>query len=378
MRILIVGAGIGGSTLAALLEGRGHMVDLIERSPDFSKAGYAVSLWPLGSRILIGLGLIEGFRAMANPLVTYRLRNGAGHDITTYELSQKIAVHGDTGTLSRKDLLGLLQSKLRQTRLRMGTKVQTLTQTADEVTVTFDDQSEAIYDLVVGADGIGSSIRHLIAGDVKAHETGWGGWVWWAPKDVVPATDVTEYWGAGRFLGLYPCAEQVCAFAGGPLTAELKNTHLGANEIRAHFEAIVPTLPAVFDALPEDASEIFFWKLDDVRSPVWSKGRVVLLGDAATAFLPTAGVGASNAMESAAVLADELLRVEAHTVERALRLFEKRHRQRVQTAQQESRNLAKVMFVSSSPLAWARDELMKHYPVEQFVSGIMKSLDEPM
>jgi 2-polyprenyl-6-methoxyphenol hydroxylase-like FAD-dependent oxidoreductase len=309
---------------------------------------------------------------------TYRLRNGAGHAVTTFELSDKIAVHGDTGTLTRKDLLGLLHTKLRQTRLRMSTDVQKLEQTEAEVTVTFNDQSQATYDLVVGADGIHSSIRHMIAGEVKPHETGWGGWVWWAPTGVMPASDVTEYWGAGRFLGLYPCREQLCVFAGGPLDKEFKHTHASAQDIREHFKAIVPTLPAVFDALPTDTSEIFFWKLDDVRSPVWSQGRVVLLGDAATAFLPTAGVGASNAMESAAVLADELLRVEASTVQRALRLFEKRHRHRVQTAQQESRNLAKVMFVSSSPLAWARDELMKHYPVEQFVSGIMKSLDEPM
>ena len=378
MRILIVGAGIGGSTLAALLEGRGHAVDLIERSAESSNSGYALSVWPLGSRILIGLGLIDGFRAMANPLVTYHLRNGAGHDITTYELSEKIAVHGDAGTLSRKDLLALLQSKFHQTHLRMSTHVQALEQTDHDVTVTFNDQSQATYDLVVGADGIHSSIRQMIAGEVKPHETGWGGWVWWAPSDVVPVTEVTEYWGAGRFLGLYPCREQLCVFAGGPLEHDFKHTHPSAQDIRNHFAAIVPTLPAVFDALPADASKIFFWKLDDVRSPIWSKGRVVLLGDAATAFLPTAGVGASNAMESAAVLADELLRVEARTVPRALRLFEKRHRQRVQTAQQESRNLAKVMFVGSSPLAWARDELMKHYPVDNFVSGIMKSLDEPM
>jgi len=266
MRILIVGAGIGGSTLAALLEGRSHAVDLIERSADSSNSGYALSVWPLGSRILIGLGLIDGFRAMANPLVTYHLRNGAGHDITTYELSEKIAVHGDAGTLSRKDLLALLQSKFHQTHLRMSTHVQALEQTDHDVTVTFNDQSQATYDLVVGADGIHSSIRQMIAGEVKPHETGWGGWVWWAPSDVVPVTEVTEYWGAGRFLGLYPCPEQLCVFAGGPLEHDFKHTHPSAQDIRDHFAAIVPTLPAVFDALPADASKIFFWKLDARRS----------------------------------------------------------------------------------------------------------------
>ncbi len=378
MKILIVGAGIAGTTLAAMLEGRGHDVDLIERSPDFSKSGYALLLWPLGSRVLIGLDLIEQFRQLANPLKTYHLCNGAGQNINAYELADIISVHGDTGTISRQALLELLRSKLNQTNVRMNTHIQALEQNNQKVTVTFADQSSASYDLVVGADGIHSKTRALIDADVPLNETGWGGWLWWAPKDVIPVGDVTEYWGAGRFLGLYPCADRLCVFAGGPFDKNAKHHKLSAQDIREHFSALVPGLPAVFDALPEDPDEIFFWKLEDLRAKTWSKARVVLLGDAATAFLPTAGVGASNAMESAAVLADELLRVESATVERALRLYEMRHRKRVEAAQQESRNLAKMMLVSSTPLAWARDELMKHYSVEKFVAGIMKSLEQPI
>jgi FAD-dependent urate hydroxylase len=377
MKILIVGAGIAGTTLSALLEGRGHEVDLIERSPDFSKSGYALSLWPLGSRVLIGLGLIEQFRQIANPLGTYHLLNGAGETVNAYELADKISVHGDAGTLTRKSLLELLRTKISGTHVKMNTSVQSLSQTPDSVTVTFADGHQAKYDLVVGADGIHSKVRNLIGADAPLHETGWAGWIWWAPNGTIPVDDVTEYWGAGRFLGLYPCKEQLCVFAGGPNDHEEGKT-LHAADIREHFKALVPALPQVFDALPEDTNEIFCWKLDDIRSNIWSKGRVVLLGDAATAFLPTAGVGASNAMESAAVLADELLRVEASTVQRALRLYELRHRKRVEQAQTESRSLAKVMLVRSSPLAWARDELMKHYSVEKFVAGIMKSLQEPI
>ena len=378
MRILIVGAGIAGTTLAALLEGRGHDVEIVERSPDFSKSGYALLLWPLGSRILIGLDLIEQFRQQANPLHTYHLFNGAGHSINAYQLADIISAHGDTGTISRKALLDLLRSKLKQTRIRMNTRLQSLTQNANEVMVTFADQSSATYDLVVGADGIHSQVRQLIDADVPLNETGWGGWLWWAPKGVIPVDDVSEYWGAGRFLGLYPCGEHVCAFAGGPVDKQSTNHKLSATEIREHFKDLVPGLPEVFNALPKDPNAIFFWKLDDLRAKIWSKGRVVLLGDAATAFFPTAGVGASNAMESAAVLADELMRVENPTIDRAIKLYELRHRKRVEAAQQESRNLAKVMLVNSSPLAWARDELMKHYSVEKFVAGIMKSLEEPI
>ncbi|HEX5327079.1 MAG TPA: FAD-dependent monooxygenase [Acetobacteraceae bacterium] len=110
----------------------------------------------------------------------------------------------------------------------------------------------------------------------------------------------------------------------------------------------------------------------------WHRGRVVLIGDAATAFLPSAGVGASMALESSAVLADELLRVEAASVPHALRMSEKRHRRRVERAQQASRNLAKVMTVTSRPAAWARGEIMKHYSVERLVKNLVASLDAPV
>jgi FAD-dependent urate hydroxylase len=379
MRILVAGAGVAGTAFTALLNGRGHEVTLIERSQDFSHSGYALSLWPLGTRVLIGLGAIDTFRSVASPLDTYHLRNGAGELVNAYELTSLIAPHGDVGTLSRKSLLQMLRARLGPAHLRMGLSIEHLQESQEQVTVTFSDGTSGLYDLVVGADGIHSHVRQLLIGRVAPHETGWGGWIWWAPAGTIPVDDVTEYWGAGRFLGLYPCGDQICVFAGGPLdNPNVQGAVDDRTHLLAHFSALVPTLPDIFDALPQNSADVFFWKLEDVRSPIWSKGRVVLLGDAATAFLPTAGVGASNALESAAVLADELLRVEAATVTRALRLFEKRHRKRVEAAQTESRNLAKIMLVGSTPLAWARDELMKHYSVEKFVTGILKSLDEPI
>lgn len=379
MRILIVGAGIAGCALAAFLRDRRHEVTIVERSRDFSHLGYAISLWPLGSRVLIGLDAIDAFRAAAQPLGTYHLRNGKGELVHVYELAHLIGQYGDTGTLTRAEMIRLLIGRKGDAALRFGTEVTAIRQTEAEAEASFSDGSAAAYDLVVGADGIQSGIRKLLFGEVEPHRTGWGGWLWWASKGVLPAEDVTEYWGAGRFVGLYPTRDNVCVFAGGPV----KHTTVPTGEgRRAHvlslFADLTSPLKPVFDALPADGDEIFFWKLDDVRAPHWRDGRVVLLGDAATAFLPTAGVGASMALESAAVLADELLRVEAKTVERALRLYETRHRKRVEAAQSASRNLAKVSMIESSPLAWARDELMKHYSVENFVKSIMKSLDEPI
>ena len=102
-----------------------------------------------------------------------------------------------------------------------------------------------------------------------------------------------------------------------------------------------------------------------------------LVGDAATGFLPTAGVGASNAIKSAQVLADELGRADASTVPLALSLWEERARAKVEANQAASRTLAKMMFVKGSTVAKARDLMLKHYPVDKVAKDIVKSNTEP-
>lgn len=130
--------------------------------------------------------------------------------------------------------------------------------------------------------------------------------------------------------------------------------------------------------MPDDSAELFFWRLSDVRSTDWQRGRVVLLGDAAAAFLPTAGIGASMAMESAAVLADELSRTDARFVEHALTLYVKRRRERVEAIQDDSRQLARLVFVKSATLGHMRDLLMQFYSLERLASSVAKAFDEPI
>ena len=137
-------------------------------------------------------------------------------------------------------------------------------------------------------------------------------------------------------------------------------------------------LAGLFAAKPAGDKDMFFRKLEDCRVPLWSKGRVVPMGDSACAFLPTAGVGASTAMEAAAVLGDELGRTDAMGVELALRHYETRRRKRAEGAQTASRRIAGLMFVKSTPVAWGRDQLMKFYSIAEFAKEIELSLTEPI
>lgn len=226
---------------------------------------------------------------------------------------------------------------------------------------------------------MGSYTRKMMFGDQPRFDTGWGGWVWWAPLEDIPPETFVEHWGAGRFVGGYPTKDGIGVCACAPVSDDIAKQGPGRrSRIQERFAGMGKLVDSWLDNTPDDDAEMFFWHLSDVRSHEWIKGRVVLLGDAAAGFLPTAGIGASMAMESAAVLADELSRVNADSLELALHAYEKRRRHRVERVQGESRQLARMMFVESGMLAWGRDQLTKLYSIKQLAGSIAKAFDEPI
>ena len=99
----------------------------------------------------------------------------------------------------------------------MGVGIAAIEQQGNEVLARTSDGEARRYDLVVGADGIHSTVRRLVFGESPTFDTGWGGWVWWADHGLVPHDTVTEYWGAGRFLGVYPTKHRIGIVACGPV-----------------------------------------------------------------------------------------------------------------------------------------------------------------
>ena len=85
---------------------------------------------------------------------------------------------------------------------------------------TFDDGAVGVYDLVVGADGIHSRMRRLIFPDAPLRYQGMAGWAFWIDPTHAPRTEVTEYWGAGRFFGIYPAKDAFCCFVVAAAPAE--------------------------------------------------------------------------------------------------------------------------------------------------------------
>ena len=326
MRVLIAGGGIAGLTLAALLRQRGIAPDIVEAAPGHDHQSYVLGLYPFGARVLHGLGVHRSFGAVSEP----------AND------------PNDLRLVSRGDLLRLLERASENERLRMATRVENISETGERVRVKTSDGEERDYDLVVGADGAGSRVRTFVSPKTDVFDTHWACWSWWTPRG--SARTAREIWDRAHTLGLYATPRQTGVVACAPdRTRRL-------TQLFARFDDMAG---AALSAAP-GAAEMFHWRIADSRARSWRRGRVVLLGDAACTFLPTAGIGASLAMESASVLADELSRSDAAHVASALAFYEARRRPRVEAAQDASRQLARTMYPRLSLFSRPRRNMREH------------------
>jgi 2-polyprenyl-6-methoxyphenol hydroxylase-like FAD-dependent oxidoreductase len=379
LRILIVGGGIAGTTLANLLEQQGLVPVLVEKEPTWSCHGYALALWPLGSRVLRGLGLYEAFCDISQRLEWYRIFDQHRRAVHAIHLSAHLSEADMIRMVAREELLLLLANRLRATEVQFATVPERIEQRGDEVEVTFTSGEHATFDLVVGCDGMHSTVRHAILGAVPATPTHWAGWAWWTQASEVPKDTVCEYWAPGRFFETYSTRDATSVLAAMPIRRMPVSGHPPSHEaVRQAFGQFGGDVLRVLEALSSD-DRIYYWDFTDVRCLRWHRGRVVLLGDASSALLPTAGVGASCAMESAAVLADELRRVDAATVEQALPLYFRRRFTRVDRMQRESRLIARLMFMESALLCRIRNWVLRTTPfAESRLKAIERLLGEPL
>ncbi len=385
MRALVVGGGIAGLTVAALLGRQGHEVEVVEKRTAAEASGYALALWPHGSRVFHALGLHDRFVERSEPMRRYTARDGRGRVLISSPMPQTIASFGHLGIVPRSELLSSLAGAAAAAGVpvRYGATVTHVEDHGHQVTVTSRASGAARadqrVDLVIAADGVGSPLRRLLWGRVPGFDTGWGCHAWWADHGLVPPGETIEQWAPGSFLGTYPTRDRLCVIAGAPVT-ELEGD--GHQPLRARLAGLSAFRGWDADALTADlvvdGPEPVLWRMADVRSPTWVRGRVALVGDAAAAFMPTAGIGASMALESAAALADELSRADAAHVPHALALFERRRRRRVEVAQTQSRRLARLMFVRSPALSIARDRIAGRASMEQVVAPLIRSLAEPL
>lgn len=382
MRILIVGGGVAGLSLAALLRQRGLHPCVVEKARAYDDVGYYISLWPMGSRVLWGLSLHQTYLERGAPLERYRVVDGEhGTTLQEWNLEQAMRPWGSARVITRAALLDSLRCGLGDIPIRMGTTVGAILPAEREVVARFSDGSDDAYDLVVGCDGVHSRVRALAFGDVPLRDWGWRGWGWWLRAAAAPVEGGVEYWGRGRLLGAARVGESLGCFAALPIDRGPTSREPDAAGARALLRTRLRGMPGIVPALLDEldaAEDLAPFELADLRMSHWSRGRVLLIGDAGAPILPTAGVGASMALESAAVLADELSRVDARRVPYALKLFVERRRARVHAVQRRSRQLMRLARWRAAPLVALRRCLLRQRGQRALERELRRYMAEPI
>lgn len=377
LRVLVVGSGIAGITAAQLLRRDGRRPVLIERNKDEGHPGYMLALMPMVDRALDDLSVRDTYRENSVPFTRYGFHIHTGRMLRDDSIASIFDRYGDYRGIGRGELIETLTAH--GCDVAFDTTVTALAETPSGVTATLTTggvSRQFTFDLVIVADGIRSATRKLIPGDqpIEVVDTHWGGWVVWAPDDDDPDLG-DETWGAGFFLGVYPVKGKLGVFLGG----SNEDTRAGAAAfvagVRHKLKTVTPRTDRALRAVVNDPDP-YYWPLNDCRAPVWASGHTILLGDAAAGFLPTAGVGAGMAMESAWMLARILRRADRDNLAALLKAYEVSQRPRVEAALDTSRRLAWLVFRQSSLLAMLRDLAMHVVSVEAGLKPIVRLLDD--
>lgn len=240
----------------------------------------------------------------------------------------------------------------------MGTTVTDIRQSPETVAVTLSDGSEMQYDLVVGADGVHSCVRELVLSDYKVEDAGTAVWSFWIPADIGVPHGFTEMWGkGGKAFLLAPVNGQMMGSVALPYAGPLDTAnHLQV--LKSQIREGEWILPKIADTLnrPQD---VFHDKNYQVQAKRWANGRIVLIGDAAHAIHPIAGMGASLALEDAYVLTQEITGRAPRGVEAAASAFVDRRRSRVRKFQWMASISKRVVFTRSPVLAWMRNSAVR-------------------
>ncbi len=323
LRVLIVGAGIAGLALARALRLRGITAEVVERTAEWEASGAGMYLPGNCARALGELGLSAEVAGHANPIVGQRFLDHRGRPLADIDVRRYWDGVGGCVAITRGALHEVLRADGTEAP-RLGLSV---TELDDDGQVRFSDGSTAEYDLVVGADGVHSTVRTLAFGGPRARYVGQASWRFVA-EGFPGVSGWTVMLGRNRaFLTVALGDSTVYCYADVNTSDPADAPGAAWRELFADFADPVPRLL-------EHGGDAYFAPIEEVVPPAWTAGRVVLVGDAAHASSPNMAQGAAMALEDALVLADVLAK--RHPIEQALAEYQRRRTSRVAWVQEQT------------------------------------------
>ena len=343
--IAIVGAGLGGLTAAATLRLAGFDVRVYEQASRFARIGAGIQMMPNSMKVLRKIGIEARVRG-----TSFQPYSHLNRVWNTGEILRELPMPEDLFgapylCMHRGDLHEALVSNLPTEIIELQKTLVGLDERKGQVTLKFEDGSSAGADVVIGADGVHSIVRHLIIGPDEPTHRGRIAYRAIFPSALMGGIDVgpsrTKWWGIDRHLVIYytkPDRSEIYLITSVPepaewLTRESWSTTGDVHELRAAYEGFHPDVRAVLNACPSCHK----WAiLEREPLPTWSAGRIVLLGDACHPMTPYMAQGAATAMEDAATLTRCLAESEGRDIEGAFARYEAHRKPRTSRIQRIS------------------------------------------
>ena len=333
LKVVVVGAGMGGLTAAVAMQQAGYEVEIYDRVSELRPAGAGISLWSNGVKVLNKLGLGPQIANIGGPMQQMAYYTKTGELLTRFSLTPLIERVGQSPyPVSRTDLQAMLLDAVGSEQVQLNKCCVAIEQTAESATAIFEDGHRATGDLVVAADGTHSIIRTHVLG--QPTERRYVGYVNWnglvdATDDLAPLNSWDIYVGNGQRASLMPVGgDRFYFFFDVPLPkGSDRNPERFQQELSNHFQGWAKPVQTLISRLdPNRTNRVEIHDIEPLEKLI--KGRVALIGDAAHSTSPDLGQGGCQAMEDAWELANCLATTNI-SVEDALARYENNRKERV-------------------------------------------------
>lgn len=361
IKVLIVGAGPAGLSVAKALQNRGIYPDVIEKQDQICSEGAGIAIPANGSWALNQLGIDISSKAL---LIQHMQFTDDQGEVLAQEKIDAIHPEGaQFYSLGRNELVKQILSHLdKRTHIQTSTTVKFFSEENDQVRVEFSNGDIKSYDLVIGCDGVNSCLRRQIHPNEVPEFLGL--LVWRAVIEAPQGIDMPTYMlGADRLVLLYPMPSNQTYVYGHVFQSEKDPPSQPFSNVFSCFGGLVPKALHIMNQQNLTEKNLHFYihhmeKSHSVRFKLDGFSRVLLVGDAAHAFGPMLQNGAAQAFEDAYVLQDLLSdKMKPEKISALIDAFEKRRNARVQSIFTMSN--AKIQTISNPEQIQGRNEAIR-------------------